>query len=209
LDELESEYLRVGIENCGGLEDHSQLSAFLILGIRSICLLRGMLRLADPQFLDAYDSVRRSFVESWQLQFEFKIRDSNAKAQKWLEGVPDTWNADRAKLEGLIEKLQGGKAGFGREWGELSEMTHPTFQAAVNSVSIASTIAGVDPRPQALNVAFRRLMGDYLGHLNREIWLTLQICDDFIEAPLKEGGFPKCLELHNRFLKAEAEEGHH
>lgn len=207
LDELESEYLSVGIEHCRGLEDQSHVSAFLILGIRSICLLRGMLRLADPQFLDAYDTVRRSFIESWQLQFEFKIRGSGNKVQKWLVGLPDTWNADRTRLERLVEKLQGGRAGFGREWGELSEMAHPTIQAAVNSVSIASTIAGVNPRPQKLDEAFRKLTKDYIGLLNREIWLTLQVCADFIETPLKEDRFPKCLELHSRFLKAEADSG--
>src|ERR1700681_3591996 len=84
LDELEQEYLKVGIDHCKRLEDHNQLSAFLMVGIRSICLLRGMLRLSDPQFLDSYDSVRRSFIESWQLQFEFKLRDSTQKAQKWI-----------------------------------------------------------------------------------------------------------------------------
>jgi hypothetical protein len=146
LDELEHEYLKVGVEHCKELDDHSHLSAFLMVGIRSICLLRGMLRLADPQFLDAYDSVRRSFIESWQLQFELKFRDSATKAQKWLEGQPDTWKVDRAKLEALIAKLQGGQGDFAREWGELSEMSHPTLQATVNSVSIASTIAGVNPQ---------------------------------------------------------------
>lgn len=35
LDKLEQEYLKVGIDHCKGLEDHSQLSAFLMLGIRS------------------------------------------------------------------------------------------------------------------------------------------------------------------------------
>ena len=94
LDELEHEYLNMGGEHCRGLEDHSQLSAFFMLGIRSICILRAMLRLADPQFLDSYDSVRRSLIESWQLQFEFKLRDSVANAQKWLEGQPE-WQADR------------------------------------------------------------------------------------------------------------------
>ena len=49
LDELEQEYLKAGSDHCKGLEDHSQLSAFLMVGIRSICLLRGMLRLSDPQ----------------------------------------------------------------------------------------------------------------------------------------------------------------
>jgi hypothetical protein len=112
LDELEHVYLGIGIERCKGLEDHSQLSAFLMLGIRSVCLLRGMLRLADAHFLDAYDCVRRSFIESWQLQFEFKLLDSSAKAQKWLEGKPE-WQADRKKLEAAIAKLLGGKGDFG------------------------------------------------------------------------------------------------
>src|SRR5437868_5730676 len=94
LDELEQEYLRVGIEECEGLEDHSHLSAFLMVGIRSVCLLRGMLHLAHPEFLDSYDSVRRSFIESWQLQFQFKLRASTAKAQKWLEGQSE-WQVDR------------------------------------------------------------------------------------------------------------------
>jgi hypothetical protein len=200
LDELESEYLKIGIEQCKGLEDHSQLSAFLILGIRSICLLRGMLRLADPQFLDAYDTVRRSFIECWQLQFEVNLRESATKAQKWLEGVNDAWKVDRAKLEALIAKLQGGQAGFAREWGELSAMSHPTFDAARNSVAIASTLAGVSPHPERLEEEFNKLAGDFVGLVNREIWLTIEQCADFIETPLKPEQFPKCVELHKRFL---------
>lgn len=201
LDELEYEYLKVGVEHCKGLEDHSHLSSFLMLGIRSICLLRGMLRLADPQFLDAYDSVRRSFIESWQLQFEFKLRDSVAKTQKWLEGQQE-WQADRRKLEGLIAKLQGGPAGFAREFGDLSEMAHPTLQATVNSVSIASTLAGVNPHPQRLEEEFNKLAQDYAGMVNRVIWLTLHTCAEFIETPLKEERFEKSLALHKQFLAA-------
>jgi hypothetical protein len=199
LDELESEYLNAGIDHCQGLDDHSHLSAYLMLGIRSICLLRSMFRLADPQFLDAYDSVRRSFVESWQLQFEFKLRDSTAKTQKWLEGQPE-WQADRKKLEALIVKLLGEEAGFAREWGELSEMAHPTFQATVNSVAIASTIAGVNPQPHLLEESFKTLARDYVGMVNRVIWLTLQTCDEFITPPLKAEQFPKSQALHQKYL---------
>lgn len=201
LDELEYQYLKAGVEHCSGLDDHSQLSSFLMLGIRSICLLRGMARLADPEFLDAYDSVRRSFIEAWHLQFEFKLRDSAARAQKWLEGQQE-WQADRKKLEAAIAKLQGGPAGFAREFGELSEMAHPTLQATVNSVSIASTLAGVNPHPHKLNEEFEKLARDYVGMVNREIWLTLQTCPEFIETPLKEELFTKSLALHKKFLES-------
>jgi len=201
LDELEQEYLKVGIDHCNELEDHSQLSAFLMVGIRSICLLRGMLHLSDPQFLDSYDSVRRSFIESRQLQFEFKLRDSTAKAQKWLEGQPE-WLADRKKLEAVIKELHGEEAGFTREWAGLSELAHPTLEATVNSVAIASTVFGMNPQPHQLEEGFQRLAKDYVGMVNRVIWLTLQKCDDFIETPLKEDQFPNCLTLHKQFLES-------
>ena len=202
LDELEHEYLKVGIDHCKGLEDHSQLSAFLMLGIRSVCLLRGMLRLADAPFLDAYDCIRRSFIESWQLQFEFKLRDATAKAQKWLEGQPE-WQADRKKMETVITKiLGGGEAGFTREWAGLSEMAHPTLDATVNSVSIASTVFGMNPQPHRLEEQFQKMAKDYVGMVNRVVWLTLQRSAEFIETPLKEEQFAKCLELHKKFLEA-------
>ncbi len=177
-----------------------------MVGIRSICLLRSMLRLAEPEFLDAYDSVRRSFIESWQLQFEFKLRDSATKAQKWLEGKPDAWKVDREKLEALITKLQGGQGGFAREWGELSEMAHPTLQATVNSVAIASTIAGINPQPTLLKESLKKLNEDFVGMVNRVIWLTLQQCAEFIETPLKDERFPICLELHKKFLESGGEQ---
>ncbi len=173
-----------------------------MLGIRSICILRAMLRLADPQFLDSYDSVRRSFIESWQLQFEFKLRDSVSKAQKWLEGQQE-WQADRRKLEALVAKLYGEQGGFAREFGELSEMAHPTLQATINSVSVASTLAGINPQPHRLEEAVDKLAHDYVGMVNREIWLTLQTCADFIETPLKEERFAKCLALHKKFLEGD------
>jgi hypothetical protein len=201
LDELEQEYLRVGIDHCKGFEDHSQLSAFLMVGIRSICLLRGMLRLCNPQFLDSYDSVRRSFIESWQLQFEFRLQDSTAKAQKWLEQQPE-WQANRKKLETVIKKLYGEQAGFTREWAGLSEMAHPTHEATVNSVAIASSVLGVNPQPQRLEEEFQKVAKDYVGMVNRVIWVTLQKCDDFIDTPVEEGQFGNCLELHKKFWTA-------
>jgi hypothetical protein len=199
LDELEYEYLKAGIDHCERLEDHSQLSAFIMVGIRSICLLRGMLHLSDPQFLDSYDSVRRSFIESWQLQFEFKLRNSTAKTQKWLERQPE-WQADRKKLETVVKQLHGEEAGFTREWGDLSELSHPTLEATVNSVSIASTIFEMNPQPHRLEEECQKLAKDYVGLVNRVIWLTLQKCDEFIDTPLKEEQFAKCLELHKKFL---------
>ena len=69
-------------------------------------------------------------------------------------------------------------------------MAHPTLQAVVNSVSIASTVAGVNPQPHRLLEEFNKLAQDYVGLVNRVIWLTLQTSAEFIETPLKEERFP-------------------
>lgn len=200
LDELEVEYLRTGIDHCKGLQDHSHLSAYLMLGVRSVCLLRGMLQLADPQFLDSFDSVRRAFIECWHLQLEFKMKESTAKAQKWLEGKE--WQADKTKIEALIQKLQGGAAGFGREFGELSALAHPTWEATRNSVSIASTIVGMHPKPESLHTEFEKLAKDYVGMTNRLIWLTLFKTEEFIDTPISEERLSTCQAVHHKFLEA-------
>ncbi len=74
LDQLEQEYLRVAAEKCGHLRQPTQLSAFLLCGIRSLSLLRGMLRLLEPTFLDSHAALHRAYLESWYLQFEFRLR---------------------------------------------------------------------------------------------------------------------------------------
>jgi len=80
-------------------------------------------------------------------------------------------------------------------------MAHPTHDATVNSVAIASTVFGMNPQPHRLEEEFQKLAQDYVGMVNRVIWLTLHKCDDFIDTQLKEGQFADCLELHKKFLE--------
>lgn len=79
-------------------------------------------------------------------------------------------------------------------------MAHPTFDATVNSVSIASTLFGMNPRPEHLEPEFKKLMRDYVGMVNRVIWLTLQRSDYFIDIHSEDKQFTRCLELHKKFL---------
>ena len=105
LDELEREFLRVGVGRCKYLEDKSQLAAFLCLGIRAVSLLRRVVQLLAPDTLDSFDAVQRSFQETWQLQFEFRLVDSRSKAATWVAGQGGSWHADRKKLDGSMESL--------------------------------------------------------------------------------------------------------
>ncbi len=174
LHELEAEYLRVGTEKCRNLGDRTQLSAFLRLGIRSCSLLGTMLQhLLLPDALDAYDPVRRAFFESWELQFDFSFANSATKAQKWFRGDGDAWKADTQKLDRYIKGRVSRAPRFGREYGGLTELTHPTFKAATNSTSIVAMRRGLSANQAPLNQSLEDLLGDFAELLYRLIWLAL------------------------------------
>ena len=172
LDELEREFLRVGAEKCKCLEEPGQLSAFLRLGVRAVSLLRGMLRLLDENTLDSFDSVRRAFLETWQLQFEFRLADSATRAGKWFEGIASSWSADRNKLGDFVQNLGRDRPNYGREYGDLSELAHPTAQATVNSCAVATARQGLSSLPDQVRESVIELSEDFTGMLVREIWLV-------------------------------------
>lgn len=172
LDELEREFLRVGAEKCKHLAEPSQLSAFFRVGLRAVSLLRGMYLLLSADALDSYDPVRRAFWESWQLQFEFRIVNSGTKAAKWFETKTKFWEADTKKLADFVESLQHGRPNYGREYGDLSEMTHPTEQATANSCTAALARLDVGNHAQQIRTSVAKLSDDFAGLLVREIWLV-------------------------------------
>lgn len=207
LHELQTEYLRVGTERCKNLEDRTQLSAFLRLGIRSVSLLRAMLKLLQPDSLDAYDPIRRSFLETWQLQFEFRLPDSTTKVQKWFQGDGDTWKSHKQKLERYMEKKAPGPAGFGREWGELSELTHPTCAASVNSCAVVTILRGLNPNKQLLDQSLEDLAGDFCGLLNRQIWLTIDQDKELLELHVSLANLDCCVGFHHAYMDFLEKEG--
>src|SRR4051812_4783729 len=128
LNELGAEYLRVGADSCENMQDGSQLSAFLLLGIRSISLCHGLRLLWKQSWLDSFDVTRRAFLEACYLLYEFRLKDSEKKTKLWLQGAKDSWSPRFKKWEELV--LVEGPPAFGPEYGEFSELAHPTIQAA-------------------------------------------------------------------------------
>ena len=200
LYELETEYLRVGTERCKSLEDRTQLSAFLLLGVRAVSLLRAMLRLLQPDTLDAYDAVRRTFIETWQLQFEFRLGDSASKVQKWFQGDAESWKSDKHKLERYMERRAPGPAGYGREFGELSEVTHPTYKASENSCAIATIRRAVNPNRELLEQSLEDLGGNFAALLNRQIWLTLDQDKALLEIYVSSTNLKCCVDFHDAYM---------
>jgi hypothetical protein len=83
LDELERELVRVGGEHCQHLQQQSQLTAVILLLLRSSSLLRSAAQLHRSNDLDAFDAVRRAFFEPWHLAFQFRIENQDRKVERW------------------------------------------------------------------------------------------------------------------------------
>ena len=155
--ELEREFLRIGAEKCNRLEDHSQLSAFLRLGLRATSLLRGMAPLLTQETLDSFQAVHRAFMEAWMLQFEFRLIDSTDRVARWFGRKNDSWVPNPKKVSNEIEGLGLSQSPFGREWEELSELTHPTLDATTNSCAVATLRWGLTSKPEELTVALEEM----------------------------------------------------
>ncbi len=196
ISELEREYLRLGAEDHAFLEDGTQLSAFFLMGIRGTSLLRGMFRLLEPDFLDAYDAIRRAFVEGWQLQYEFRLREGTAKAQKWLNEKGASWKPDFRRLEESNRELGLESGAFEREFFSLAEVAHPTFTAAKNSCAIASASRGLNQNAPLLQQAYLNLTLDFLNLVNRQIWLTIVTADHLLSLNVGRDNLKMCRVFH-------------
>lgn len=200
LNELEREFLRVGAEKCRCLEEPSQLSAFLRLGVRAVSLVRGMLPLLGPNTLDSFDAVRRAFLETWQLQFEFRLTGSSEKTARWFEDQGRSWAPDPQKIADFIESLGRKRPKFGREYGDLSELAHPTAKATANSCAVATTRLGISSVSDQIDKAVNELSEDFTGLLIHEIWLVDAIDPRLIDIHIPEDRIPECEGLYREFL---------
>jgi hypothetical protein len=75
LKESEAELLRIGRTKCNYLRDPSQLSAVIFLLMRAASLFRSVLSILQSGQLDACDAVRRAYLETWLLAFEFRLQE--------------------------------------------------------------------------------------------------------------------------------------
>ncbi len=183
LDETERELMRIGQQDCGYFHHDTQLKAVVLLLLRCASLIRSMLVLLPTLNFDGFDSVVRSFEESWWLAYEFRLKTSSEKVNRWLAGES---NACFANL-GMLEKHAMGRGHpgpkLGRDYGRLSELAHPTRSAAENSVHQAGTRQGI-PEARAFLGEARQLAKDRICYaLYRVIWLLLDADADFLLLP--------------------------
>jgi len=203
LDEVEAELLNIGSAKCNLLHDETQLSAVIFLLLRATSLFRSMLDLLAREQLDSYDAVRRAYLETWLLAYEFRLEESGRKAAKWHAKRDDSWSPDISKLE-AYSKSQGVKAlALGRDYGGLSEVAHPTKSAAENSVAMITARHTDCFAKKSLNEAKSKFeKTDLPETLYRFVWLILEESKGLIRVGADDKKLPNALAYAEAYSKS-------
>ena len=200
LDEAERELLRVGREHCAFLRQPTQLSAVILLLLRSASLFRSMIELSRSEMLDAFDSVRRAFLESWSLAFQFRMEDPKGEVGRWLAQRPDSWNADIRRLDDYARGRGHHAPNLGRDYGELSELAHPTLSAAHNSAALILRRMGIpnEDERQLLD-SMAKLEAGMPAMLYRILWLVLDEGAGLIPLYVNASNLPTAVQFVQEF----------
>ncbi len=197
LNELETEYLRLGSTLCRNLNEETPLSAFLLLGLQCTSLLKSVLLLLQPSAeLSGCAAVERAFLEACQLQYEFRFLDEQTqmKVANWFKSKGESWKSDKGKLNAFMEAQKG--TGFGREYGAFSEAAHPTVAGCRHSVAIVTGVRGLHENPQQVLDHLKMRQQNYDNLIFRELWSAFARHTELMEIPIE----PANLQLCRRFI---------
>jgi len=172
LDEIDAELFKIAdSDECQRFHAETQLTAVLLLLLRASSLMRPLLGLFESLEFDAFDAVLRAWEEDWWLAHELRLSASADKAAAWLRGENDAWSA---KIAVLVTFAKGrGHPGptFGRDYGLLSKLAHPTRTAAENSVTLGGIRKGIDGARAEIAGAERNNVERIRNAVYRLIWL--------------------------------------
>ena len=175
LRESEAELLKIGIAKCNGFHDQTQLSAVIFLLLRATSLFRSGLSILANGPLDAYDAVRRAYLETWLLAYEFRLEGSQPKTARWHNRIPKSWSPDFQLIEAYTKAQGITEPMLGKDYGGLSEAAHPTKSAAENSFATITAPRG-EPIARASLIAAKTHCEckDVPMTMYRFIWLITQ-----------------------------------
>lgn len=175
LGELKDEFIRRA-DQCLLANPKSQVSACLLLALRSVSLLISMGLLLKPTARDSFDVLARSMMESRDLLMTFRFDDGGARQRiaYWFEGKRDNaWKADRKKCVDFLMKLGADNLSLEERWSMLSVMSHPTIYAAEHSAgSLVSQMAGRFER-EDVSASMMAKRADFLVSISRFIMATM------------------------------------
>lgn len=187
IQEINRELLRIGRDRCNHLRDETQLSAVILLLLRTTSLFRSMVRLLQAEELDAFDAVRRAFFEAWNLAFQFRLTAFCEDVTRWQAQENQAWSARLGDLERYARERGHRTPNLGRDYGMLSRLAHPTRDAAENSAALQISRYANNPQVHTIERAREHLENGLNGILYRIVWLTIDQHEDFIDIPVNEG----------------------
>jgi hypothetical protein len=178
--------------DCKRFHVDSQLTAVVMLLIRCASLLRALLILFQLGGTDAFQVVLRAFEESWYLAHDLRLAEHSDRASRWLAEQNNSWSA-------LLEKLKAFAIGrglsdptMGRDYGRLSQVSHPTKSAAMNSVTLCGARLDIDGAASELVEERCNEEARFPDALYRLIWLMLDQDKKFIPIHVKREDVPLC-----------------
>jgi hypothetical protein len=199
-DEIERELFRVADhDDCKRFHIESQLTAVVLLLIRNASLLQSMLLLFASRNLDGFHPVLRAFEENWNMAHELRLKEQQNKALRWLGQANDTYLASIPVLNEFIRGRGQHEPSLGRDYGSLSELSHPTRAAAMNSVGVALLRLGSDGAEAAFQVAEKNDELRIPYALYRLIWLILDQDPRFIPIPSNPKNMPLSLKFYESY----------
>jgi hypothetical protein len=200
LFELESALSTIGIRDCEDLHSASPLAAAVYCLLRATSLLRAVLSLAEAGLMDASDVVRRAYWESWMLGYEFRIEKASEHAALWhrdkdRHGIPDIGSVRSYELFlGITTST------YGKTYGGLSEVSHPTKSAAENSVVTISALHG-DRSGRIAQAQKMLLTGDAPPMMYLLIWTIFSEWPGMISLGITPPDIPKSAAFYEAYDK--------
>jgi hypothetical protein len=194
LDELDRELFRIADDpECERFHQNTQLTAVLLLLLRSSSLLRSLTSLIEvPTSEDAFHLVLRGFEESWNIAHDLRLRGHHDRAENWLAQRKDSWSA---RISALVAFAMGrGHPGpqLGRDYGSLSELAHPTRSAAENSTTLCGVRLGIPGAAETVVVEEHENCLKRLEYgLYRLLWLAADQDVKFIVIPMEMDRSPE------------------
>jgi hypothetical protein len=191
LDEVDRELFRVADhDECKRFHNDTRLTAVLLLFLRCSSLLRSLLTMFRSRQSDGFQAVLRAFEEAWNLAYDLRFVDQNDKTVKWLAESKDTWSADIQKIKqhsvnrGIAEPIMG------RVYGRLSEVSHPTKSAALNSVTLCGQRLKIKGADAELAAEYENEALCLPDAFYRLVWLMLDGDKVFIPCHVKKENLP-------------------
>jgi hypothetical protein len=177
-------------EDCQRFHKDSQLTAVVVLSLRCSSLLASLVILFKSGATDAFQVVLRAFEEAWYLGFYLRFAENAGLAAKWLAEKGGTWSVPLGELIAFAKERGAPEPTMGRDYGRLSEVSHPTKAAAMNSVTSCGERLGFKEAKAELMEERKNEEARFPDALHRLLWLLLDEDKRFISVHVTQNDVP-------------------